>query len=285
MLISVESTNQQPIDQPHSPSRPAIDRTIFAACRVDPMPEHRSSSCSRPNDGFFAGSWEVEVDRQGAGKLAVSKPHHHHHPAVAVHHIDIASLLARLYRHRPSAFCQPSHPVCLEPRADLLPRCRRCLQPTPLITTNVSAGCVRRDLFDRQVWLQLPVRRVDCLRCGRVSEHIDWLPSGSPPHPAHAVLDWTLVPVPPIRHVSQLTGVGWHTIKEIDKRRLQTSVGTIELGEVRRLVMDEFALHKGHRYATVIMDAEQTRVLWVGHGNSRTYPSLLRAARRAMPAD
>ena len=29
--------------------------------------------------------------------------------------------------------------------------------------------------------------------------------------------------------------------------------------------MDEFALHKGHRYATVIMDAERTRVLWVGH--------------------
>ena len=40
-----------------------------------------------------------------------------------------------------------------------------------------------------------------------------------------------LVQYLPIRHVSQLTGVGWHTIKEIDKRRLQTSVGTIELGE------------------------------------------------------
>ena len=26
-------------------------------------------------------------------------------------------------------------------------------------------------------------------------------------------------------------------------------------------MMDEFALHKGHRYATVIMDAERTRVL------------------------
>ena len=38
-----------------------------------------------------------------------------------------------------------------------------------------------------------------------------------------------LVQYLPIRHVSQLTGVGWHTIKEIDKRRLQTSVGTIEL--------------------------------------------------------
>ena len=30
------------------------------------------------------------------------------------------------------------------------------------------------------------------------------------------------------------------------------------------------ALHKGHRYATVIMDAERTCVLWVGQfGNSR----------------
>ncbi len=56
-------------------------------------------------------------------------------------------------------------------------------------------------------------------------------------------------------------------IGTLDKRRLETEVGAFEPGDVRRLVMDEFALHKGHRYATV--DAERTRVLWVGHGNSR----------------
>jgi transposase len=33
--------------------------------------------------------------------------------------------------------------------------------------------------------------------------------------------------------------------------------------------MDEFALHKGHQYATVVMDAERLRVLWVGEGRSR----------------
>lgn len=37
----------------------------------------------------------------------------------------------------------------------------------------------------------------------------------------------------------------------------------------RRLVMDEFALYKGHRYATVVMDADTRRVLWVGEGRSR----------------
>ena len=63
------------------------------------------------------------------------------------------------------------------------------------------------------------------------SVNISWLPSGS--RLTRRIQCWieALVPVPPIRHVSQLTGVGWHTIKEIDKRRLQTGVGTIELGD------------------------------------------------------
>ena len=36
-------------------------------------------------------------------------------------------------------------------------------------------GVRDRALFDQHVQLQVPVRRVDCLNCGRVSEHIDWL--------------------------------------------------------------------------------------------------------------
>lgn len=67
----------------------------------------------------------------------------------------------------------------------------------------------------------------------------------------------------------QLTGLHWQSVKDVDKRRLERNVGAFDLGEVRRLVMDEFALHKGHRYATVIMDADRKRVLWVGKGNSR----------------
>ncbi|MUI40031.1 ISL3 family transposase, partial [Pseudomonas aeruginosa] len=42
-----------------------------------------------------------------------------------------------------------------------------------------------------------------------------------------------------------------NTLKTLDKRRLQAEVGTFDSSGVRRLVMDEFALHKGHRYATV----------------------------------
>jgi transposase len=61
----------------------------------------------------------------------------------------------------------------------------------------------------------------------------------------------------------------WHTVKDIDHQRLKRLNGDFSAEGTRRLVMDEFALHKGHRYATVALDAERMRVLWIGEGNSR----------------
>ena len=159
--------------------------------------------------------------------------------------------------------------LTLEPRAADLPRCGRCQQPSPLIHDRRIRLIRDRDLFDQHVQLRLPVRRVDCLTCGRVTEHISWLAPTS--RLTRRLCAWieSLLQLLPISHVSQLTGLHWHTLKTLDKRRLQATFGAFEPGDVRRLVMDEFALHKGHRYATVIMDAERTRVLWVSLGNSR----------------
>lgn len=87
----------------------------------------------------------------------------------------------------------------------------------------------------------------------------------------HRLRAWVeaLTQLLPIAHVAQLTGLHWHTIKAIDHQRLERPHGGFAAGDVQRLVMDEFALHKGRRYATVVIDAERMRVLWVGEGNSR----------------
>ncbi len=68
----------------------------------------------------------------------------------------------------------------------------------------------------------------------------------------------------PIRHVAELFGLHWDTARQLDRRRLEQQLATLPEAEPRRLLMDEFALYKGHRYATVVMDAETRRVLWVG---------------------
>ena len=100
-------------------------------------------------------------------------------------------------------------------------------------------------------------------------EHIAWLDSRS--RVTQRLRAWieTLAQLLPIAHVAKLTGLNWHTIKDIDHRRLERLHGEFVANDVHRLVMDEFALHKGHRYATVVMDADRMRVLWVGEGNSR----------------
>jgi len=186
-----------------------------------------------------------------------------------VHPIDLASFWPGYDAVACRSSANNSLLIELEPQAGSVPRCGRCGQLSPLIHERRIRLVRDRDLFDQRVLLQLPVRRVDCLSCGRVTERIDWLEPASRLTRRLRVWLESLLRLLPISHVSQLTGLHWHTLKTLDKRRLQAEVGTFDSSGVRRLVMDEFALHKGHRYATVIMDAERTRVLWVGHGNSR----------------
>jgi len=153
---------------------------------------------------------------------------------------------------------------------DVPARCGACGEPCALVHERNWRRIRERDWFDRRVWLRVSIRRMDCQHCGaRAVERIAWLE----PHAriTQRLRAWVeaLVQLLPIAHVAQLTGLHWHTIKQIDHARLLAKHGRFEGRDVRRLVMDEFALHKGHRYATVVMDARTMRVLWVGEGNSR----------------
>lgn len=69
-----------------------------------------------------------------------------------------------------------------------------------------------------------------------------------------------------IEDVSDYTGLHWHTIKEIDKSYLRKRYKRISLKRVKYIAIDEFAVSKGHRYMTVVMDLESRRALFVKEG-------------------
>jgi len=72
-----------------------------------------------------------------------------------------------------------------------------------------------------------------------------------------------------LQHVARYYGLAWDTVKQIDCRHLERALGPIDLTGVTAIGMDEFAIQKGHRYATVIVEPSRKRVLWVGRGRSR----------------
>ncbi len=73
----------------------------------------------------------------------------------------------------------------------------------------------------------------------------------------------------PLKRVAEFFGLHWNTVKAIDKRYLKEKLGPVELSGLRVIAMDEFAIQKGHRYATVIVDPTIKKVLWVGRGRGR----------------
>ncbi|WP_241283756.1 ISL3 family transposase [Pseudomonas aeruginosa] len=159
--------------------------------------------------------------------------------------------------------------IRLKPDASRLPCCSGCGQSTFLPHDTSFRRVRERDLLQYRVWLEVPVRRVRCPTCGPRRERIDWLAGRQPL--TRAMVNWVenLVRLLPIKHVAELVGLHWHTVKAIDLGRLHRDISAPDLSRVRRLIMDEFSLYKGHRYATVAICADTQQVLWVAEGRSR----------------
>ena len=83
-----------------------------------------------------------------------------------------------------------------------------------------------------------------------------------------------LAQVLPIKHVAAWFGVSWDTVKQIDQRALVARLGPVDLTTVRQIAIDEFALHRGYQYATVVVEVRTRRVLWVHRGRDGDERSL-----------
>ena len=77
------------------------------------------------------------------------------------------------------------------------------------------------------------------------------------------------------KQTSFITGLGKNTVKEIDLQRLKDRY-TIDgkrliqpERKARFLGIDEFSLHKGHKYAVIIIDMETGHILWLAHGKKK----------------
>ena len=146
--------------------------------------------------------------------------------------------------------------IDLIPQPTRLPTCSGCHQPC----TTIHEYCQRsiRDLpiLGRVVRLNVELRRVGCSTCGKRMESIRWLDRYS--RMTRRLADAVIQACQrlPTLHVAELFGLHWDSVRLLERRALQDALEKLPKAQPRRLVMDEFALFKGHRYASVVLDAD-----------------------------
>lgn len=144
-------------------------------------------------------------------------------------------------------------------------------------------GLTNKHLKDMPIWvgisqeLNFCCHRYRCVTCGRkFTEEIPLQYPGT--RITKRAAEWVkslLRHKMSIRSVQRITGIHWETVRRIHMEMMRETLEErkqelLHQGyQPRFLAVDEFAIHKGHTYATCVMDLKSGEVLWVGKGRSK----------------
>jgi transposase len=157
----------------------------------------------------------------------------------------------------------------LEPDPDRVKRCSGCGDQVEAVHDWEERTVRDLPILDADTWLRLQRCRVACPRCGPKVEQLSWLDRYARVTRRLVESVARLCRELPIKHVAGYFRLHWDTVKAIDYAYLEAQLGPVNLEGVEQIAMDEFAIQKGHRYATVVVDPNTKRVLWVGRGRKR----------------
>ena len=171
-----------------------------------------------------------------------------------VHHEDASSAL-----------------IYISPDMRYNPLCHECGSKA---ATVHSKGHVRfiRDLnmANAQVFLQVNYRKIWCNTCGGVRvEQMTFADAGQRVTNRLARYIHELCKMLTVKDVAEHLDIDPKTIKEIDKTFLEQSFGQDSFDDLHVLMIDEIAIHKGHRYMTIVADFFSGRVVWMGHDRNK----------------
>jgi transposase len=119
----------------------------------------------------------------------------------------------------------------------------------------------------KAVWIELPIQRLWCTTCGKVRQaKVAFADERRGYTHAFERYALELSRRMTIKDVACHLGVGWDTIKEIQKRNLQRRFKKPKLKHLKHLAIDEISIGHGHRYLTVVLDLDEGAVVFVGEG-------------------
>ena len=117
-------------------------------------------------------------------------------------------------------------------------------------------------LWDFSVFIEAHYRKGYCPVCGKiVVEHLDYTEPGLRITNRLAQYIQALGRVMCDSAVARLLGMSRHVVRKVHYEALLHEYGDMDYGDLHLLAVDEIAVRRGHKYATVIVDIETGRVL------------------------
>jgi transposase len=172
----------------------------------------------------------------------------------------------RGYRELAIGFAAPGIHFRVEQKADTF-RCAHCGS-----TRVTRAGVVPREfrslpIGGQPIWIELGVQRLECATCGKTRQaKVAFAAEGRSYTHAFERYVLELSARMTILDVARHLGVGWDTVKDIQKRNLERRFRKPKLRRLKRIAIDEISIGRGHRYLTVVLDLDSGAVVFVGSG-------------------
>lgn len=155
----------------------------------------------------------------------------------------------------------------------------------PMVCSGCGRTCERYHDFEERWVRDLPILgvqthlllnrfRVACPACGPKLEELPWLAKYARVTKRLAESVSRLCRHMSVKHAADFFGLKWDAAKAIDKGYLEATLGEPDLSNVTQIAMDEFAIRRGQRYATIIVEPNRKEILHVcrGHGREDVRP-------------
>ncbi len=145
--------------------------------------------------------------------------------------------------------------------------CPKCGKASPFYDLRSARQWRHLDTCNYQTALRAQVPRVKCSECGVKTARVPWAGPSSRYTYEESVIGW--IKEASILAISRQMGLGWKAIAGIVHRAVQRGLARKKEQVVANICVDEVAYKKGHKYFTVVSDADTATVLYVGIGRDQ----------------
>jgi len=122
------------------------------------------------------------------------------------------------------------------------------------------------DFFQHQAYLTARVPRIKCQTCGVKQVDVPWARKNTGFTLLFEIMVLHMAQHMAIQPLSVLVSVHMDSIWRILSHYVDQAHSEMELGEMRRVGIDEFAKRTGHDYATVFGDLDESRIVYISDG-------------------